>query len=239
MFNIFDKKPFQTLIVIGLVILVVELILLDSHQMFWLLILGIAAYFLWQQYYREPNRILFWIAVVIMISILFDLYFFRIFFGVIIIWFIIYYVQNQSDDKQAPRPVKFSQETIEESEILYSNKWFGQQKRGEEPYRWQDFNSQTLIGQTEIDLTQTVLPKDEPLILVRHLAGTIKIIVPYDVEVSIHHSVLIGSVDIFDYGYDQITNRVIHYQTEHYQTANQRVKIYTTMIAGKIEVVRG
>lgn len=239
MHNLFDKKPIQFLIIICSIVFLFEFIFFNSNQILWLILLGAIAYYSWEHYYREPYRVTFWIVIIIIASILLDRIFFRILFGALIIWFIIQYVQNQSDTKQKSRIVQFDDEPIEETEILYSNKWFGGQKIGDQPYQWQDYNSQTLFGETIIDLTQTVLPKGEPLILIRHIAGTIKIIVPYDVEVSIHHSIFLGSVDIFGYGYDQITNRVIHYQTKNYHEANQRVKIYTSMIAGKIEVVRG
>ena len=238
MLNIFDKKPFQTVILIGLIILVLELIFSNSNQFVWVILAGVVAYYSWQQFYRPPNQVIFWISIVVLVSILFDQIYFRVIFGVIFIWFIIYYMKNQSEEKEEATELRFSEEPIEEKEILYANKWFGRQTRGEAIYQWQDFNSQTVIGETVIDLTQTVLPKDEPVILVRHFAGTIKIIVPYDVEVSINHSVLIGSVDIFGYGYDHVTNRVIHYQTENYQKASQRIKIYTSIVAGKIEVIR-
>lgn len=237
--NLFDKNRFQILIIVCVAALLIEAIFLDSNQVIWLVLLGVVAYFAWEHYYREPNRIIFWIVMVIIFVILIDGIFFRVLLGGVVIWFMIEYLQSQPDMKPKSRDVRFGNEPIEESEILYSNKWFGRQTRGEQPYQWQDYNVQTIFGETVIDLTQTVLPKGEPLILVRQLAGTIKIVVPYDVEVSVHHSAFLGSVDIFGYGYDQITNRVTHYQTENYQQANQRVKIYTSIIAGKIEVVRG
>lgn len=237
--NLFDHNRFKILIIVCAVALLFETIFLDSNQVIWLVLLGVVAYFTWEHYYREPNRMIFWSVMVIIFVILIDGIFFRVLLGGVVIWFMIEYLQSQPDKKLKSRDVRFGNEPINESEILYSNKWFGHQTIGKQPYQWQDYNVQTIFGETVIDLTQTVLPKGEPLILVRQFAGTIKIVVPYDVEVSVHHSTFLGSVDIFGYGYDQITNRVTHYQTENYQQANQRVKIYTSIIAGKIEVVRG
>lgn len=239
MFNLFDKKTIQYLALVILVVFLIEFVFLKSNHMIWIIICGVISYFSWQYYYRQEYRVFFWLGIAGMGLALLNTMFFRVLLVFPVLWLAFYIYQNISDNKKEPEPLQFGQETLEDKEVLYSNQWFGKQNIGEKPYHWQDINSQTLFGETIIDLTQTVLPKGEPIILVRHLAGTIKIIIPYDVEVSIHHSVFIGSVDIFGYGDDQVTNRVIHYQTENYQEANQRVKIYTTMLAGKIEVSRG
>src|SRR5690625_5631373 len=61
-------------------------------------------------------------------------------------------MKNQSEEKEEATALRFSEEPIEEKEILYANKWFGRQRRGEAIYQWQDFNSQTVIGETVIDL---------------------------------------------------------------------------------------
>lgn len=239
MFNRFDKKIIQYVTLAILVIFLIEFIFLDSNHIIWLIICGVISYFAWQKYYREEYRVLFWAGIIGIGIVFLNTIFFRVLIVIPIVWLAIYLYQYFSKPKDDTVPQKFGNEPLVEEEILYANQWFGKQEFGKKPYLWQDINTQTLFGETVIDLTQTVLPKGEPIILLRHLAGTIKIIIPYDVEVSIHHSVLIGSVDIFGYGDDQITNRVIHYQTENYNQAHQRIKIYTTMLAGKIEVSRG
>lgn len=239
MFNLFNKKPIPYIILLILVIFLIEFIFLDSKHIVWTLICGGVSLIAWNYYYRQEYRILFWLGILGVGINLLETIFFRVLLAIPVIWFVIYYFQKIREDKSEPTLLQFGEEVLEESEVLFSNQWFGKQEIGNQPYRWQDINIQKLFGETVIDLRQTVLPKGEPVILLRNLAGKIKIIVPYDVELSIHHSVLIGSVDIFGYGDDQVVNRVIHYQTENYQKAPQRVKVYTTILAGKIEVSRG
>lgn len=236
--NLFNKRVGYALILVILIIFAYEFIYLHPQQIIWLIIFGSISAFAWQRYYREGDRVLFWIGLIGGGLILLQTMFFRFVLLVPIIALGLYLLQNMLNQEGEKESLQFEKEPLEEKEVLYTNKWFGPQNVGEKTYEWQDIHLQRVFGDTVIDLNQTVLPKEEPLILLNQLAGTIKIIVPYDVEVSIHHSILIGSVDIFGYGHDQMTNRVIHYQTENYHQATQRIKIYTSMLIGKIEVSR-
>src|SRR5699024_6315682 len=181
MFNLFDKKIIQYIVLAILLVFLIEFIFLDSNYLIWLLICGVISGYSWQYYYRQEFRFLFWVGIIGIGIVLLETTFFRIILVIPIVWLAIYLYQYFSKTKDDPAPPKFGNEPLVEEEILYANQWFGKQKFGEKPYLWQDINTQTLFGETVIDLTQTVLPKGEPIILLRHLAGTIKIIIPYDV----------------------------------------------------------
>ena len=62
--------------------------------------------------------------------------------------------------------------------------------------------------------------------------------IPYDVEVSVHHSVFFGSARILDFNESSLINRLIKVETADYEQANQKVKIFTSMMIGDIEVKR-
>ncbi|WP_017471102.1 cell wall-active antibiotics response protein LiaF [Amphibacillus jilinensis] len=239
MFNPIDKKIVPYLILATIALFIVEFVFLRSDAYFWLLIWGIVTYFAWQYYYRQEGRVLFWVGIVAFSIMMLSTFLFRFILAIIVVIVGLYFYQMKENKKRAPQQLQFGEEPLEEEELLFSNRWFGKQQTGAKPYQWQDINCQTLFGQTIINLNQTVLPKGEPTLVLHHLVGTITLIIPYDVEVSIHHSVLAGSVDIFGYGDDRIVNRTVHYRTKNYQTAPQRIKIYTSMIAGQIEVRRG
>ena len=73
------------------------------------------------------------------------------------------------------------------------------QKTPDHVYEWNDVNIQGGMGDTVIDLSYTVLPKGETVIFIRNIFGKVKILIPYDVEVSVNHSVLYGSAKILDF----------------------------------------
>ena len=89
-----------------------------------------------------------------------------------------------------------------------------------------------------IDLSYTVLPKGETVIFIRNIFGKVKILIPYDVEVSVNHSVLYGSAKILDFYESSYMNRQMKVETSQYEQTEQKVKIFTSMMIGDIEVKR-
>ena len=56
---------------------------------------------------------------------------------------------------------------------LFQNRHFGQQKTPDHDYEWNDMNIQVGIGDAVIDLSYTVLPKDETVIFIRNVMGKV------------------------------------------------------------------
>ena len=63
-------------------------------------------------------------------------------------------------------------------------------------------------------------------------------LIPYDVEVSVNHSVLYGSAKILDFYESSYMNRQMKVETSQYEQTEQKVKIFTSMMIGDIEVKR-
>lgn len=76
------------------------------------------------------------------------------------------------------------------------------------------------------------------VISIRHMVGNIQVYVPYEVEVSIHHSSVFGRAHIFDKHHWNLMNKSLLYQTKAYDTNFPRVKIVTSVLSGDIEVKR-
>ncbi|GAA5415926.1 hypothetical protein Pryu01_00958 [Paraliobacillus ryukyuensis] len=237
MFN-FKNMNIIDYVLLGIIIFFCfEAVFIHTGAFIWLIVWLIIVYLARQHYYRPVGRIFFWVGIIGFGITLLGTMTFKLLLFLSIVLLLLHWHQS----KQASfvhHPQFPSNDTVTEKKILFTNKWFGKQKTQAEPYEWDDINIQTLVGESTIDLTYTVLPKGEPLIVVRHLFGTVRIVIPFDVEVSVHHSVFLGSIDVLGHRDDQVTNRVIHLQTDGYQSANQKVKIVTSMIAGKIEVTR-
>ncbi len=237
MFNMKNRQSIDYILLAIIIFFLFEAIFVHTGSLIWMIICLVIIYFTRQYYYRPMARMFFWIGMIgLGITVINTIAFQVAIFVVLVMLLLHWYQKNQQSNHQQPQfPI---QQQTTEKKILFTNKWFGRQQTQGISYEWNDINIQSIAGETVIDLTYTVLPKGEPFIMVRHLFGVVKIVVPFDVEVSIHHSVLFGAVDILDHRDDTITNRVIHLQTEGYQAANQKIKIVTSMIAGKIEVIR-
>lgn len=213
-----------------------EAIFVHTESFIWMIVWLVIIYLSRQHYYRPAGRTFFWIGIIAFgITVINTTTFQFVLFAVLVVLLLNWYQKNQKMNDHHPQ---FVEPQLTEKKILFTNKWFGKQQTQKNSYEWNDINIQAIAGETNVDLTYTVLPKGEPLVIIRQLFGTVRIIVPFDVEVSIHHSVLFGAIDILNHRDDNLANRVVHLQTEGYATANQKVKIVTSMIAGKIEVTR-
>jgi len=137
-----------------------------------------------------------------------------------------------------PVDLKKQSETTIKEQSLFQNRFFGQQQTPDHVYEWNDVNIQAGIGDTVIDLSYTVLPKGETVIFIRNVMGKVTIMVPYDVEVSVNHSVFFGSARILDFNESSLINRLIKVETADYEQANQKVKVFTSMMIGDVEVKR-
>jgi lia operon protein LiaF len=137
-----------------------------------------------------------------------------------------------------PEDVHKENETVVKEQPLLQNRFFGGQKTPDHAYEWNDVNIQGGMGDTVIDLSYTVLPKGETVIFIRNIFGKVKILIPYDVEVSVNHSVLYGSAKILDFYESSYMNRQMKVETSQYEQTEQKVKIFTSMMIGDIEVKR-
>lgn len=133
---------------------------------------------------------------------------------------------------------KLDQEPIHRKAPLFHHRLFGDEKTSETAYGWKDINVHSGFGDRTIDLSNTVLPDDTAIISIRHILGNIEIYVPYEVEVSIHHSAIFGKAYILGKSHEKLINETLSYQTEGYDSKQPRVKIITSLISGDIEVKR-
>ncbi len=165
-------------------------------------------------------------------------------FSEIISYFIIQYFQSKKQPVQVkptieePSRSAEKQGTIIKKHPIFQNVLFGRQQTPDHVYEWNDVNIQTGVGDTTIDLSNTVLPKGESVISIRNFVGNLQILVPYEMEVSVRHAVLYGSTTILEYHETKGLNQSLFYQTADYGDAKQKVKIITSMLVGDLEVKR-
>lgn len=127
-------------------------------------------------------------------------------------------------------------EPIPEEGIRRKQQWIGNKTIGSTIFEWDDINISVLMGDTIIDLGNTLLPDEQNVILIRKGLGHTKVIVPIGVGVFIQHSVLQGKLG-FDGEKYQLSNETITLSSEDYHTATRKIKILSNVLIGDLEVI--
>ena len=115
-------------------------------------------------------------------------------------------------------------------------KWFGNTEIGDEIYEWDDINITQGVGDHLIDLGNTILPNTENVIVIRKALGKTRIIVPTGIGVAIHHATLSGKLT-FEGETTKLFNENLRVFSKNYDESNKRVKIFTTVLHGDLEVI--
>ncbi|MBM7570549.1 cell wall-active antibiotics response protein LiaF [Aquibacillus albus] len=226
-----------------MLLFLVELLFLNTGLLIFSVIFILLVYFGKKTYYRPRGKFMFWVGAFFLAVTVMNTIAFKVLLMVGVIYFVYkWYKSKQDPAYYAPQFTEHEPdepEKIVRKKVVFTNNWFGEQKTPPRAYEWQDVNIQTAVGDVIIDLNYTVIPKSEPVVVIRNLVGNVQIRVPYDVEVSVHHSVMFGTVKILDHVEPNVWNKVLHLETPNYSDTNQKVKIFTSMVVGKIEVIRG
>lgn len=229
------------LILIGSLVLLLEVLFFNKGLIFSLFFSGLMIYLGKRRAEKGKGKILFWGGIIFLIASIFNMMTVKFFLIAILLHLLIQY----GNSKRAPKIItpqymdskdNYTKSTMQSSKPLLGNVLFGQQKTPNEVYEWNDVNIQAGVGDTVIDLSYTVFPKGETVIMIRNVIGNIRILVPYETQVSINHSVMVGSVEILGFHDVKNFNQVYQLKTPGYDQAEQRVKILTSMIVGNIEV---
>jgi lia operon protein LiaF len=231
------------IILIGVVILLLEVTFFNKGLIFSLFISIVMVYLGRQAMHKKLGKIIFWGGLIFFTASVFNMMTFRFLLLAVLIHFVIQFAQSKRAPNVISPVVKLDTEPKQGEQVisrkpLFQNTIFGQQRTPDHVYEWNDINIQTGVGDSVIDLSYTVLPKGETVIFIRNFIGNIQIFVPYDYEVSVHHSVLAGSTSVFEYQESKMFNQVFHLQTPDYEKAEQKIKIFTSVLIGDIEVKR-
>ena len=193
---------------------------------------------------KKIGKILFIGGIIFFVLSIVNMMTFKFLLVAILLHFFIQFLNAKKNPKKLTPEYHYNrnqpsqEETMIRTEPLFENIVLGQQKTPPGAYEWNDVNIQAGIGDTIIDLSFTMLPKGETVIFIRNLIGNIQILVPYDIDVSIQHSCIVGSSTVFEEHDSKLFNRVLHLKTPGYETAEQKVKIFTSLVVGNLEVSR-
>jgi lia operon protein LiaF len=231
------------LVMFGVIILLLEVLFFSHGLIFSLFISGGMIYLGRRRQKKKSGKLLFYGGIIFFIINVFNMMTFKFLLLAILLHFFIQFFSSKRNPKKIsldlgkPEDV-IHQETMVSSKPLFENMFIGQHKTPLGVYEWNDINIQTGIGDTIVDLSYTMLPKGETVIFIRNLIGNIRILVPYEIEVSINHSGLIGATNVFENHGSKMFNQVFLLKTPGYETAEQKVKIFTSLTVGNLEVSR-
>ncbi|MGM8365907.1 cell wall-active antibiotics response protein LiaF [Virgibacillus sp. W0181] len=244
MFKRIDTDLINNIIIIGVILFVVEITFFNGGLIFSALFSGLLIYIGWKNYSHLWGKVCFWIGLISIIFSILNMMAIRFFIIVGIVFFLLHYFRSKNENEhitpELPLPGGQSEtgETIYKIDPLFDKNFFSDQKTSDSAYSWRDVNIHGAFGDRTIDLSNTVLPNDTAVISIRHFIGNIVIYVPYEVEISIHHSSIFGKATILNHEHRKLLNQTLSYQTSKYNSNNPRVKIITSLLSGDIEVKR-
>lgn len=231
------------LVIIGVIILLLEILFFNRGLIFSLFFAGAMIYFGRKRARKKRGKILFIGGIIFFVGSILNMMTFKFLLLAILLHFFIKFINSKRNPHRIQPEINkhehsLEKETMISSKPLFENVFFGQQKTPIGVYEWNDVNIQTGIGDTVIDLSYTMLPKGETVIFIRNVMGNIRILIPYDIEVCINHSCVIGSTNVFQNHSTKMFNQVFQLKSPGYEQAEQKVKIFTTLLVGNLEVSR-
>ncbi|MGG0718087.1 cell wall-active antibiotics response protein LiaF [Robertmurraya massiliosenegalensis] len=225
---------------LGIILLLLEVSFFNSGVIFSLLVAMSLIYVGRKRKGSTIGKVFFWCGIFFFAMSILSMMTFKFLLLAIVIHFIIEYYQSRKEPKTI-QPIiqkETPEEIVIEKKPLFDNSILGERKTPDHVFEWNDINIQSGIGDTNIDLSYTVLPKGETVIFIRNFIGNVQVLIPYDIEVSIHHSSIAGKASVFQYEGPKRFNQSVQYETVGYQKAEQKVKIFTSFLVGDLEVKR-
>ncbi len=119
----------------------------------------------------------------------------------------------------------------------FKRSWFGNERIGSHIYEWDDLNFTLLSGDTIIDLGNTLLPKEDNIVIIRKGFGRTRILIPLGIGIMVEHSSLAGNL-IFEKEKFHLRNESIKIYSEDYDESQRRLKVVTNNLFGDLEVIR-
>ena len=117
----------------------------------------------------------------------------------------------------------------------FKNKLIGEYRHFQQSYALEDINIQTGFGDVQINLSDTIIPQGETVILIRGVIGNIDLNVPPDVGMSVQTSLLCGKMNLLKNSKTAF-NLTQKYQSVDYKNSSRKIKIIISLLVGDIEV---
>lgn len=243
MFQRFRGQYAHWVFVIGGFLLLLELFVFNPGLIFSLLV-SVGMIYVSKRSIKGLRKLLFWLGIIILSISVLNMFTFKFLLFSVLLYFLLQLIQNKKATEIIKPFIKSKDsslgidETIFKKQALFTNAIYNRTQTPDHVYEWEDINIQCGLNNTKIDLSYTVLPEGETVIFIRNIVGDVKIYIPYDMEVSINHSTIVGSYRILGHAENHLVNHNVTVKTPDFENANTRVKIVTSFVVGKLEVKR-
>lgn len=126
---------------------------------------------------------------------------------------------------------------FDSGDVLHRHGFIGDVHLGQEAWELKPIQISHFIGDSVIDLTRAAIPLGETTIHVTAFIGDVKIFIPndLDVEVRVMASSFIGDMKVLDRRESGFL-RSVRTQTSHYEEADRKLIVTTSMFIGDITI---
>ncbi|MGD7046044.1 cell wall-active antibiotics response protein LiaF [Jeotgalibacillus proteolyticus] len=244
MFSKFKTDMIANWVLLALGLVLIEILFFSSGTLFSLFFAGVLLYLGRKKFTRLLGKIIFGLGLLTLVLTILSMFTLKLLVLAGIVYWVSHYFKTQKDPEIITPKVNSPQESgMAEGlqfkrEQLLNNKWVGHQHTPEHTYEWEDIQLQNGIGDVVIDLSNTVLPAGESVISIRSCVGKLTILVPYELDVAIRHSSLIGTASVFQFQTTRLWNESVSFTSESYPSSPQKIKILTSAWMGDLEVKR-
>lgn len=236
------SEAISRILVFAVLLLLIEITFFNGGLLFSIGAAALCIYFGIKRMHKKSGIPFLLLGLLIAVITILNMFTFKLILLVLLVLFINKFWQSKKNPATF-EPISAEQRTgnpehIQRKPLFFKNTFSGNDQSTRQVYEWEDINIQSGFGDIVIDLSNTVLPGGENIISVRNIAGTIRILVPYEMEVMVIHSVICGSVSILDNEDHRVFNETVQYHTALYDESPHKIKILTATVAGKLEVKR-
>ncbi|WP_195575705.1 cell wall-active antibiotics response protein LiaF [Paenibacillus sp. 1001270B_150601_E10] len=144
-----------------------------------------------------------------------------LFIGIILLSLVFFYFRSKSIQPHV--------QAMKRHNLMTSLKW------DREPYHLYSQSLWHIVGESDIDLSLAMQEENETTLLFQGVFGDIDITIPDDVGVEIEATVLFGQIDVVHDRDTGFFNKWT-WRSPHYNTTDQRVKIYLSYIIGDVDI---
>ena len=191
---------------------------------------------------KKKNSFTAYILIIIgsgfLLSALISSFSFTLIFATLIIYNSYQLFRSSSNKSHLPVNIKSnpldSQDYIQTSPY-FKNKLIAEYRDFKHSYALEDINIQTGFGDISIDLSDTIIPQGESVILIRGVIGSIYLNIPSDIGISVQASLLCGKINLLKTN-KTVFNMTHKYQSVGYKDSYRKIKVVVSLLVGDIEV---